>query len=141
MVSPVPTETLSYKRCYTLAELPQVVAEVQALHPEVRIWLLEGPLGSGKTTFVRTWIGEEVASPTFTYIHRYRQAVHVDLYRFPWDIPSRWAELEEAIQNASLVFIEWADRLPFTVSPPWAKVVFLPQEDPYRCLQVSIAHS
>lgn len=134
-------EALSYQRCYALAELPQVIAEVQALGSGLRIWLLEGPLGSGKTTFVRAWIGEEAASPTFTYIHWYQRAVHVDLYRFPWHIPSRWAELEEAIQTAPLLFIEWADRLPFSLAPPWAKVVFIPQEASRRCLQVSIAHA
>lgn len=134
-------EVLAYQRCYALAELPQVVAEVQAVAPKFRIWLLEGPLGSGKTTFVRTWIGEEAASPTFTYIHWYSKAVHVDLYRFPWNIPSRWAELEEAIQTAPLLFIEWADRLPFPLPPPWARVVFIAQEDSRRCLQVSIARA
>ncbi len=51
--------------------------------------LLVGPLGAGKTTFVRglargTGSHDHVASPTFVLVRNYRGAVplaHVDLYR------------------------------------------------------------
>ncbi|MCS7188634.1 MAG: tRNA (adenosine(37)-N6)-threonylcarbamoyltransferase complex ATPase subunit type 1 TsaE [Bacteroidia bacterium] len=102
----------AYTRIFSFEELPQVVKELQSWAPLVRRWLLVGPMGVGKTQLVRAWVGEEVSSPTFTYIHFYDHAVHVDLYRFTWDIPSRWAELYELMETAPLIFIEWADRLP-----------------------------
>ncbi|GIV25889.1 MAG: hypothetical protein KatS3mg026_1581 [Bacteroidia bacterium] len=101
-----------YRRSYSEAELPQVVQELQAWGAGVRRWFLVGPLGAGKTHLVRAWIGPLVSSPTFTYIHHYPGAVHVDLYRFPLEMPSRLGELEELLEEAPLIFVEWADRWP-----------------------------
>ena len=60
--------------------------------------LVEGELGSGKTTFVRgaaRALGVEgpVTSPTYTIGHRYRGRVdvsHLDLYRFEGMSHAEW---------------------------------------------------
>lgn len=81
--------------------------------------LLEGDLGSGKTTFIQylalaLGIEEKVNSPTFTKIHEYIDKAndltiyHLDLYR---EIPSI-DELEEILQDETgIICIEWANRL------------------------------
>ncbi|GIV23954.1 MAG: tRNA (adenosine(37)-N6)-threonylcarbamoyltransferase complex ATPase subunit type 1 TsaE [Bacteroidia bacterium] len=101
-----------YERIYSLEELPAVVEALRSWAPGVPRWLLYGPLGAGKTQLVRAWLGPEVSSPTFTYIHPYSRGVHVDLYRFPFHSPSRWAELYDLLEEAPLIFVEWADKLP-----------------------------
>ena len=78
---------------------------------------LRGPLGAGKTTFVRGLVrgrtGADVASsPTFTFWHRYDGDVpiqHLDLYRVDNPEELRDLGLEEAFDSASIVLIEWPE--------------------------------
>ena len=81
---------------------------------------LIGPLGSGKTTFVRGFVeafgisAKEVASPTFALVREYgkeRKIYHVDLYRFDNEEEIFEAGIYEIITGDELVLIEWADRL------------------------------
>lgn len=124
-----------FVREYALPELPAVVEALRTWASGVPRWLLYGPLGAGKTALVRAWVGSEAHSPTFSYIHHYPHAVHVDLYRFPADIPSRWAELEELLETAPLLFIEWADLLPFPVPLPAVEVSLEPISEERRRLR------
>ena len=76
--------------------------------------LVDGELGSGKTTFVRgaaraLGVQGPVTSPTYTIGHRYRGRVdvsHLDLYRFEGMSNAEWGDLEEYFENA-VVFVEW----------------------------------
>lgn len=80
---------------------------------------LEGPLGSGKTSFARAFIraatgrDDEVPSPTFTLVEIYDAPTpvwHFDLYRL--DRPEDALELgiEDAFVEA-VSLIEWPERL------------------------------
>lgn len=80
---------------------------------------LSGPLGSGKTTFVRAVVqalgGGEATSPTFTFWHRYAATPpidHLDLYRV--DDPREIVELglEEAFGGDSIALVEWWEHAP-----------------------------
>ena len=94
--------------------------------------LVQGELGSGKTTFVRgaaRALGVEgpVTSPTYTIGHRYRGRVdvsHLDLYRFEGMSNAEWGDLEEYFEDA-VVFVEW----------PQAGAGFLPAEKARVSLQ------
>jgi len=81
---------------------------------------LSGPLGAGKTAFVRglaAGLGidpDEISSPTFTLIHEYRggrlRLFHADLYR----LAAAAAEdlgLDELGAEDGVLAIEWPDRL------------------------------
>ncbi|MCS7154063.1 MAG: tRNA (adenosine(37)-N6)-threonylcarbamoyltransferase complex ATPase subunit type 1 TsaE [Bacteroidia bacterium] len=125
----------TYERCFSLEELPEVVRELKTWAPRVSRWLLFGPIGAGKTTFVRAWLGEMVSSPTFTYIHLYPEGVHVDLYKFPVGIPSRWEEVYSLMEEAPLIFVEWAEKLPYPPPSPWVEVQLTVQEGERRCLR------
>ena len=81
---------------------------------------LSGPLGIGKTTFARAFIGSatgagEVPSPTFTLVEVYQSLTgpavwHFDLYRLDKPEDSYELGIEEAFtQGISL--IEWPERL------------------------------
>jgi tRNA threonylcarbamoyladenosine biosynthesis protein TsaE len=81
---------------------------------------LIGPLGSGKTTFVRGFVeafgisGDQVMSPTFTLVREYgttRKIYHVDLYRLEREEEIFEAGIFDLITGPELVLIEWADRL------------------------------
>ncbi|HET6657865.1 MAG TPA: tRNA (adenosine(37)-N6)-threonylcarbamoyltransferase complex ATPase subunit type 1 TsaE [Gaiellaceae bacterium] len=95
--------------------------------------LVQGELGSGKTTFVRgaaraLGVKGPVTSPTYTIGHRYKGRVdvsHLDLYRFEGMSHAEWGDLEEYFEDA-VVFVEW----------PQAGAGFLPPEK----VRVSLQH-
>ncbi len=80
--------------------------------------LLVGPLGAGKTTFVRgvargTGSDAPVASPTFVLVRVYEgriQLAHVDLYRLKAAPELRDLALDELLDQGAVV-VEWGDRL------------------------------
>lgn len=97
--------------------------------------LLEGDLGSGKTTLtkgVAAGLGaarvEDVTSPTFTLVHEYSGApgmqgprpagvvYHVDLYRVESAREAESLGLDDLFHARSTVMIEWGEKLAET--PP-----------------------
>lgn len=86
------------------------------------ILLLDGPLGAGKTVFVKgvaSALGidpEEVTSPSFTLVNPYKGRLplfHIDLYRLDEGAAAANAvDLEELLSDErAVVVIEWAERL------------------------------
>ena len=85
--------------------------------------LLEGDLGTGKSTFARALIKAmghtgTVPSPTYTLVEPYQLArglvYHVDLYRVAGEEELRylgWTELEDGLR-----LVEWPDRAPGLVA-------------------------
>jgi tRNA threonylcarbamoyladenosine biosynthesis protein TsaE len=106
--------------------------------PAGSVLLLEGDLGSGKTTLVQgigagLGILEAVDSPTFTLINEYSGGrlplYHLDLYRLePEETASLHPEIYwEGIEvEPGIVAIEWADRLPYK---------------PATCLQIQLIYT
>ncbi len=93
--------------------IPQILAAMQSKN----LLLLQGPLGAGKTTFVKrlgNYLGVEriIVSPTFAYVREYKmpknkRLIHLDLYRFS-------GNLEEILPNdikqeAKIICIEWPE--------------------------------
>lgn len=86
------------------------------------ILLLDGPLGAGKTVFVKGIAAaldvdpEEVTSPSFTLVNPYAGRLrffHIDLYRLDEGAAAAHAvDLEELLSDErAVVVIEWAERL------------------------------
>jgi tRNA threonylcarbamoyladenosine biosynthesis protein TsaE len=86
---------------------------------------LSGPLGSGKTAFVRAIVRalhgvEQGSSPTFTFWHHYGgepPIEHIDLFRI--EDPRELTELglEEALDGRSIVLVEWWRNAPDLLPP------------------------
>jgi tRNA threonylcarbamoyladenosine biosynthesis protein TsaE len=100
----------------------QLAAHLAPLLAPADLLLLDGPLGAGKTFFVRALAralgltaSERVTSPTFTLVHEYPtqpKLIHADLYRLNDDeravfelglLPER--------DDGALLAVEWG--LPF----------------------------
>jgi tRNA threonylcarbamoyladenosine biosynthesis protein TsaE len=87
------------------------------------IILLDGPLGAGKTVFVKGVAGalgidtDEVTSPSFTLVNRYDEGrltlYHLDLYRLNEGASAAHAvDLDELLTDErAVIFIEWAERM------------------------------
>jgi len=117
--------------CKSISELPQVANEIIDLANQLnkRIWILEGDLGAGKTTFTKVvcaalGVEETVSSPTFALINEYegkydnqnsKIIYHCDFYRI--NNPSEVLELgieeyfEKTEENGNYCFIEWASKI------------------------------
>lgn len=106
-----------------LAETQAIATQLAQLVTAGTIILLEGNLGSGKTTFMQAFglalgIRTTIASPTFTLIDEYTEGrlplYHIDLYRLePSQVPS--LHLDEYWRGEDfplgIVAIEWSSKL------------------------------
>ena len=102
----------------------------QGLNPK-SIVLLQGPIGAGKTSFVQgiaegLCIKEDITSPTFSLSHHYNSGtiplVHMDLYRLKESLIAREffaSEEEEAIENESIIVIEWPELIKPVLNNFW----------------------
>ena len=83
---------------------------------------LRGPLGSGKTTWVRATLeglgyAGRVPSPTYTLLEEYRVSsltlVHLDLYRFSDPEELEFLGVRERFGASDVwLFVEWPERAP-----------------------------
>ena len=90
-----------------------------AAPPGLAVGLI-GPLGAGKTTFVRA-VAEgagcdpaAVASPTFVLIHEYDgrvPVIHADAYRLRQPADFARLGMEEHFAAGGICLVEWADRV------------------------------
>jgi tRNA threonylcarbamoyladenosine biosynthesis protein TsaE len=86
-------------------------------------FMLEGPFGAGKTTFVQglargLGVSAPVSSPSFVIETQYRGRLalyHVDLYRLERIDSELLEALEEHLFGDGVTAVEWAERLPSEV--------------------------
>ena len=80
---------------------------------------LSGPLGAGKTVFVKgiaegLGMADYVTSPTFTFVNEYREGgrrlTHVDLYRIESDDDLESIGWSDVVLEADVLAVEWAER-------------------------------
>jgi tRNA threonylcarbamoyladenosine biosynthesis protein TsaE len=80
---------------------------------------LYGPLGSGKTTFVKgvaEGLGvppKEVTSPSFVLIKEYKGKIpifHIDLFRLDSNQEIEVAGLQDCLTQGGVILVEWAQK-------------------------------
>lgn len=107
---------------------------------------LSGDLGAGKTTFVKGLARgleskDKVSSPSFALKNLYEGRLnlyHFDLYRL--EEPGLMNhELEEAINEDSVVAIEWAGSSSDILPKDRISVEFMPEKDEARKLKITYA--
>jgi tRNA threonylcarbamoyladenosine biosynthesis protein TsaE len=87
---------------------------------------LVGPLGAGKTQFVKGVVAEigapvAVTSPTFTLIHEYTGGrvpiYHFDFFRIEDRQSAERLGLDEYFFGDGISVVEWADKFPALIPP------------------------
>ena len=96
-----------------------------ALPPDC-VLALSGPLGAGKTTFVRGLarafgVREEVTSPSYNIYAIYegcsRQLIHMDAYRLPSPEAAESLMLEEFMRSPWCWVVEWPEKIAAALPP------------------------
>ena len=102
-----------------LAQVEKLASEMATLVKTKKAVIgLIGPLGAGKTTFVKAFAKQfkinKIKSPTFVITHQYkipqRSLYHMDFYRLHNDKQLIDLGLDEILNSNNVVLIEWIDR-------------------------------
>jgi len=105
-----------------IKELDELVPKLLTHRPGNKLYILEGDLGSGKTTLVQAFgryfnVSEQVLSPTFSIINEYsyieegkeKVFYHLDLYRLNSIEEALNIGIEEYLYSGAYCFIEWPE--------------------------------
>ena len=96
----------------SLKEMPLIAKEILKKLSFKKPLLLNGPIGSGKTTLTKYIakelnIKEVVNSPTFVIMKLYENLVHIDAYR----INGTLDEYYDYFDNDKYIIIEWSNNI------------------------------
>jgi tRNA threonylcarbamoyladenosine biosynthesis protein TsaE len=114
--------------------------------PAGSIVALTGPLGAGKTRFVKGVVAgigapEEVTSPTFTLIHEYTggriPVYHFDFFRIEDRQSAERLGLDEYFFGDGICVVEWADKFPELIPPGARWIAFEAKSETVRLITVS----
>jgi tRNA threonylcarbamoyladenosine biosynthesis protein TsaE len=111
---------MDYQRKITgVHELKDLAQEILGKFPDDRIFVLDAPMGRGKTTFVKTICEqifeteEVVSSPTFAilnvYTYQQEDVFHFDFYRLENKEEALDIGFDDYLYSGSYCFIEWPD--------------------------------
>jgi tRNA threonylcarbamoyladenosine biosynthesis protein TsaE len=117
--------------------------------PAVRLIYVRGPLGAGKTTFVRGLLrglgyAGPVKSPTFTLVEPYEVGAvalhHFDLYRIVNPAELEFLALRDYVGSGDVCVVEWPEHARGALPTPDLDVMIEPRTNRERDVRVS-AHS
>lgn len=105
------------------ADLDRAAKEFVALMGDDTVYAFNGPMGAGKTTFIRALsraLGvsdDEANSPSFSIINEYRSDTtaeliyHFDLYRLESVDEALEIGVEDYFDSGALCLLEWPERI------------------------------
>ncbi|RZK20138.1 MAG: tRNA (adenosine(37)-N6)-threonylcarbamoyltransferase complex ATPase subunit type 1 TsaE [Pedobacter sp.] len=114
-----------------LSDLPQVAKQLLAFASNEKIFIFEGDMGAGKTTFIKTFckvlgVEDVVSSPTYSIVNEYESPngsiFHFDFYRIK-DIQEAYdLGYEEYFYGGGTCLIEWPERVAELLPDHFVKV-------------------
>lgn len=112
-------ESLSLS-CQNEDELPGIAQQIIDFSKQIKVWLLVGDLGAGKTTLIKEicrtlGVTDEVSSPTFAIINEYlavdKSLYHFDFYRLKNEQEAIDIGVMEYFDSGAYCFIEWPQKV------------------------------
>lgn len=104
----------------SLADLPVVAQQLSDFAGNEKVFIFEGDMGAGKTTFIKNFckhlgIADVVSSPTYSIVNEYESpngpVFHFDFYRIK-DIREAYdLGYEEYFYGGGVCLIEWPERV------------------------------
>lgn len=136
------TEIPCSRVVFSIEETAALAQELLPLLRKTAVVSLEGPLGAGKTHFVKAVAGAlgipgDVTSPTFTLLQSYGSGEsrihHSDWYRLESEAEALALGLEE-YYGEGVMFIEWGDKFPSILPPGTLRIRIDPRSDESRVI-------
>ncbi|WP_131538276.1 tRNA (adenosine(37)-N6)-threonylcarbamoyltransferase complex ATPase subunit type 1 TsaE [Pedobacter nototheniae] len=104
----------------SLADLPNVANQLLDFAGNQKVFIFEGDMGAGKTTFIKVFcetlgVKDVVSSPTYSIVNEYESVngpvYHFDFYRIK-DIQEAYdLGYEEYFYGNGICLIEWPERV------------------------------
>jgi tRNA threonylcarbamoyladenosine biosynthesis protein TsaE len=120
-----------------LSALPSAAKDLLEFAGSKRIFLIEGPMGAGKTTFIKELCralgsSDDFGSPTFSLVNEYKypsgRIYHFDLYRLKDRNELPDIGFEEYIDSGNYCFIEWPELAMDFIDAGFVKVKIVAEE-------------
>ncbi|MCK5846878.1 MAG: tRNA (adenosine(37)-N6)-threonylcarbamoyltransferase complex ATPase subunit type 1 TsaE [Bacteroidales bacterium] len=122
-----------------LNELKETAKTIISNYTDNRIFVLNGEMGAGKTTFAKHFCeilgtNEEVTSPTFAIANiytsdRYGEINHFDFYRLDSAQEAIDIGLGDYLYSGNYCLMEWADIIIDLIPKPYIKIDILHTDD------------
>ncbi len=130
----------------TLEELEPFAASLINTYPNIRVILLRGNLGAGKTAFTKAFckimgVTTEVSSPTFALVQEYQGKApiyHFDLYRIKNEDELFGIGFEEYFKEEGYKLIEWPDIALNLIDDDFITINFDVLENNHRVLSIQV---
>jgi tRNA threonylcarbamoyladenosine biosynthesis protein TsaE len=116
------------------SDLGYISFELKETVNKPAVILLEGAMGSGKTTFAKAFIDrpEETMSPSYSVVYEAGNVVHADLYRIEDAQDIIPLELALYLENKQFLLAEWGVKYVNTL------IKELPEEFSFYLLDISV---
>lgn len=129
-----------------LSDLAQVAQQLLAFASTEKIFIFEGEMGAGKTTFIKTFckvlgVEDVVSSPTYSIVNEYESPngsiFHFDFYRIK-DIQEAYdLGYEEYFYGEGTCLIEWPERVAELLPDHFVKVEIVIIDENRRLFNLS----
>lgn len=115
----------------SLSDLPTIAQQLLGFAGNTRVFLFNGDMGAGKTTFIKALcdqlgVKNPVSSPTFAIVNEYSGAndriYHFDFYRLKTQTEALDMGCEEYFYSGDYCFIEWPEKIPDMLPPHYISV-------------------
>jgi tRNA threonylcarbamoyladenosine biosynthesis protein TsaE len=129
-----------------MKDLDELAKKLIKQHP-LKIWLMLGEMGAGKTTFVKSFckalqVVDNMSSPTFSIVNEYKtesqsSVFHFDFYRIKNQQEAFDIGVEEYFYSNEYCFIEWPERIPDLLPEQFMQVSIAIENENQRTIQVT----
>ena len=106
---------------YRLDEIKTIAQQLLSFAGSTRVFLFNGEMGAGKTTFIKAicrelGVTDQATSPTFSIVNEYvagdKKVYHFDFYRLKNQTEALDMGCEEYFYSGNYCFIEWPSQIP-----------------------------
>ncbi|SMO40538.1 tRNA (adenosine(37)-N6)-threonylcarbamoyltransferase complex ATPase subunit type 1 TsaE [Solitalea koreensis] len=125
------------------SELLSAAEQLLTFAENERIFIFNGEMGAGKTTFIKTickalGVKNNVSSPSFALVNEYQSSsakiYHFDFYRLKNEVEALDMGCEEYFSSGDYCFIEWPSKIPNYLPKQLISVTIEEQTDGSRTI-------